>query len=85
MTIDLTRRGILAASAAALTSAVALRAATGAAASSGEALLEKVRNENVFYSLSTFEIQKLRAAGVSEPVIEAMLASGRAPQTPTPR
>lgn len=52
---------------------------------SNEALLEKVRNENVFYSLSIFEIQKLRAAGVSEPVIEAMLASGRTARTPTPR
>lgn len=51
---------------------------------SNEALLEKVRNENVFYSLSTFEIQKLRAAGVSEQVIEAMLASGRAGRTPSP-
>jgi hypothetical protein len=52
---------------------------------SNEALLEKVRTENVRYSLSIFEIQKLRAAGVSETVIEAMLASGRAAPTPTPR
>jgi hypothetical protein len=51
---------------------------------SNEALLEKVRAGNVFYSLSIFEIQKLRAAGVSETVIEAMLASGRAVPTPTP-
>ena len=42
-----------------------------------EELLEKVRRENVVYSLSTFDIQKLRAAGVSEEVIAAMLASGR--------
>ena len=52
---------------------------------SNESLLEKVRAENVFYSLSTFEIQKLRAAGVSETVIEAMLASGKTARTPTPR
>jgi hypothetical protein len=52
---------------------------------SNEALLEKVRTENVRYSLSIFEIQKLRAAGVSETVIEAMLASGREIRTPTPR
>ncbi len=52
---------------------------------SNEWLLEKVRNENVLYSLSTFDIQKLRAAGVSEQVIEAMLASGRTALTPTPR
>ncbi len=48
-------------------------------------LLEKVRRENVAYSLSTFDIQKLRAAGVSEEVITAMLASGRESRTPTPR
>jgi hypothetical protein len=52
---------------------------------SNDALLEKVRAEHVRYSLSTFEIQKLRAAGVSEAVIEAMLAGGRADRTPTPR
>jgi hypothetical protein len=46
------------------------------------ALLEKIRRENVRYSLTTPEIQTLRAAGVSAAVIEAMLASGR---TPTPR
>jgi hypothetical protein len=51
---------------------------------SNEALLEKVRAENVRYSLSIFEIQKLRAAGVSETVIEAMLASGRTAVAPTP-
>jgi hypothetical protein len=47
-------------------------------------LLEKVRGENVAYSLSTFDIQKLRAAGVSEEVIAAMLASGRQGRTATP-
>ena len=46
------------------------------------ALLEKIRKENVPYSLTTSEIQILRAAGVSAAVIEAMLSSGRAP---TPR
>ena len=29
------------------------------------------------YSLSTYDIQKLRAAGVSSEVIEAMMRSGR--------
>ncbi len=46
------------------------------------ALLQKIRKENVRYSLTTSEIQTLRAAGVSAAVIEAMLSSGRAP---TPR
>ena len=46
------------------------------------ALLRKIRKENVRYSLTTSEIQTLRAAGVSAAVIEAMLSSGR---TPTPR
>lgn len=46
------------------------------------ALLAKIRKENVRYSLTTPEIQTLRAAGVSAAVIEAMLSSGR---TPTPR
>lgn len=49
-----------------------------------EELLEKVRRENVAYSLSTFDIQKLRAADVSEEVIAAMLASGRDSRTATP-
>ena len=51
-------------------------------------LLAKVERENTPYSLTTAEIQKLRAAGVSEAVIEAMLRSGRtrttAGQTPAP-
>lgn len=46
------------------------------------ALLEKIRKENVRYSLTTPQIQTLRAGGVSAAVIEAMLSSGR---TPTPR
>jgi hypothetical protein len=45
---------------------------------SDAALLERIGRENVRYSLSTPEIQKLRAAGVPEAVIEAMLRSGRA-------
>ena len=49
-----------------------------------EELLAKVRRENVAYSLSTFDIQKLRAADVSEEVIAAMLASGRDSRTTTP-
>jgi hypothetical protein len=47
-------------------------------------LLAKVRSENVIYSLSTYDIQKLRASGVSQEVIEAMLGAGRAGRTPTP-
>ena len=46
---------------------------------SNEELLAKVESEHVPYSLTTPEIQKLRAAGVSGAVIEAMLRSGRAP------
>ncbi|HEY1253052.1 MAG TPA: hypothetical protein VGH97_17865 [Thermoanaerobaculia bacterium] len=49
-----------------------------------EQLLAKVRSESVVYTLSTYDIQKLRASGVSEDVIEAMLASGRQALTPTP-
>lgn len=55
-------------------------------------LLAKVDGEHKPYSLTTPEIQKLRAAGVSEDVIEAMLRSGRTPKpvaaatpAPTPR
>ncbi len=52
-------------------------------------LLGRVEREGVVYSLTTPEIQKLRAAGVSEDVIEAMLRSGRkaappAASTPAP-
>lgn len=42
-------------------------------------LLARVEREKVVYSLSTFDIQKLRAAGVSGDVIEAMMRSGRMP------
>jgi hypothetical protein len=38
----------------------------------------------VVYSLSTYDIQKLRASGVAEEVIAAMLGSGRDGRTPTP-
>ncbi len=54
-------------------------------------LLAKVENERKTYSLTTPEIQNLRAAGVSDAVIEAMMRSGRAPTAaaatpaPTPR
>lgn len=51
-------------------------------------LLARVEREKVVYSLSIYDIQKLRAAGVSGDVIEAMLRSGRvatpaAPAAPT--
>jgi len=42
-------------------------------------LLARVERERIVYSLSTFDIQKLRAAGVSGDVIEAMMHSGRTP------
>ncbi len=46
-------------------------------------LLAKVEHERVPYALTTPQIQELRAAGVSQAVIEAMLRSARA--APTPR
>jgi hypothetical protein len=65
----------------------AIVAAKAKGASNAE-LLAKVEREHMPYSLTTPEIQKLRAAGVSEAVIEAMLRSGRAQtpagQTPAP-
>ena len=42
-------------------------------------LLARVEREKIVYSLSTFDIEKLRAAGVSGEVIEAMMRSGRVP------
>jgi len=42
-------------------------------------LKARVEREGVAYSLTTPEIQKLRAAGVSGDVIEAMMRSGRTP------
>ncbi len=47
-------------------------------------LLAKVHREKVVYSLTTYDIQKLRAAGVSSDVIEAMMRSGRSGTTPVP-
>ena len=44
---------------------------------SDDFLLNKVRTENVNYHLTTSEIQSLRAAGVSQAVLEAMLRSGQ--------
>ena len=44
---------------------------------SDDFLLNKVRTENVNYHLTTSEIQSLRAAGVSQVVLEAMLRSGQ--------
>ena len=44
---------------------------------SEEFLLNKVRSDGVPYQLTTSEILQLRAAGISEAVIQAMLLSGR--------
>lgn len=49
------------------------------AGATDDELVTRIAKENVRYSLSTSEIQQLRAAGVSARVIEAMLHSGRAP------
>jgi len=49
---------------------------------SDEKLLATIRAEKKAYSLSLDDMQKLRAAGVSSAVIEAMLQSGRGPITP---
>jgi hypothetical protein len=49
------------------------------AGATDDELLARIAKENVRYSLSTPEIQQLRAAGVSPRVIEAMLRSGRTP------
>jgi hypothetical protein len=54
------------------------------AGESDEALIAGIRAGNTVYSLTTADIQKLRAAGVSRDVIEAMLRSGRG-ATPRPR
>lgn len=42
-------------------------------------LLSRIEKGGVRYSLSTSDMQKLRAAGVSAKVIETMLRSGRTP------
>ncbi|MEO8431838.1 MAG: hypothetical protein ABI592_10050, partial [Acidobacteriota bacterium] len=44
-----------------------------------EFILNKVRTEDVNYQLTTNEILELRAAGVSERVLETMLHSGQPP------
>ncbi len=54
------------------------------AGASDTELLEKIRSEKKIYSLTTFDIQTLRAAGISSAVVEAMLQSGRVAVTPTP-
>jgi hypothetical protein len=46
---------------------------------SDEFLLNKIRTENVSFQLTTPDILELRAAGLSEQVLEAMLRSGRPP------
>jgi hypothetical protein len=51
---------------------------------SEEKLLERIAAEpGKRYALTTRDLQKLQAAGVSQRVIEAMLRSGRGPVTPT--
>jgi hypothetical protein len=47
---------------------------------SDEFLLNKVREENLAYHLTTPDILDLRAAGISEPVIVAMMRSGQPPE-----
>jgi hypothetical protein len=44
---------------------------------SDEFILNKVRTENVSYQLTTAEILELRAAGLSETILQAMLRSGQ--------
>jgi hypothetical protein len=44
---------------------------------SDEFLIAKIRADNVNYHLTTSDVQSLRAAGVSQPVLEAMLRSGQ--------
>lgn len=46
---------------------------------SDEFLLNKIRTENVNFQLTTPDILELRAAGLSEQVLEAMLRSGQPP------
>lgn len=52
------------------------------AGASDAKLLDKIRTEKKLYPLGLGDIQKLKDAGVSQPVIEAMLQSGRGPVTP---
>jgi hypothetical protein len=44
---------------------------------SDEELLRQIRSENVNYQLTSTEIRELRDAGISQPVLEEMLRSGR--------
>ena len=44
---------------------------------SDEFLLNKIRTDNVPYQLTTREIVELRGAGVTEPVLQAMMRSGQ--------
>ncbi len=46
---------------------------------SDEFLLNKIRTDNVNYQLTTSDILELRAAGLSETILEAMLRSGQPP------
>ena len=51
-------------------------------------LLSRIEREGTIYSLTTADMERLRSAGISSRVIEAMLRSGRTPQparTATPR
>jgi hypothetical protein len=48
---------------------------------SDEFLLNKIRSDNVPYHLTTSEIVELRAAGISETVLEAMMKAGQPPAT----
>jgi hypothetical protein len=48
---------------------------------SDEAILKKVESENVNYLLTTADVVELRAAGLSEAILEAMLRSGQAPSS----
>jgi hypothetical protein len=44
---------------------------------SDEFLLNKIRGDNINYQLTTTEILEMRAAGISETVLQAMLRSGQ--------
>jgi hypothetical protein len=44
---------------------------------SDEFILNKIRTDNVNYQLTTAEILELRAAGISETILQAMLRSGQ--------
>lgn len=48
---------------------------------SDEFILNKIRSDNIRYDLTTQEILDLRAAGLSESLLEAMLRSGQPPSS----